>query len=715
MNEINIKVTATTSVAGPVDEAEKKVKGFGNTLKDVGKIAAGVLTAELLQGAAERVKDFVEGSIDAANDLGESVNAVSKIFHENADQVERWAQENANNIGLSQRAFNQAVVPLGAALKNAGLDLDQTTDKTLALTQRAADMASVFNTDVTDALTSIQAALRGESDPIEKYGVGLSAAAVEQRALADSGKKSAAELTKQELTLARLSILFEQTNDTAGDFKDTINGYANSQRVANAQIEDAKAKLGEGLLPVLAKATQIAGDAAEKFGSLPHSLQLVIGAVTVLGTGLLLLTPRIVATKAAMTELGITMTATRSFLAGPWGIAIGIATAALTAFTIGQVKAKARTDEFSKALDFQAGALDENNRAFIANKLEQEGLLQSARELGISTEDLVSAVLGNRDAYDRLGISTINVNRFTDEATAKRKKFNDAVTQMIGDVNAASQSHQREATATKAGTAATKSDTNAREENIAAIKEQSDQIIAQTDPMFKLIGAQKEVTEKQKTLTEAVHKHGKGSKEAREAELDLAQSIIALNAAAAGAAGKFDGHFTPALRAILKTGGLTASQIKDVEKAFNAARTAGEKFEQNYAATASLTIKIHGLTSIHFDSEGNPVGHAFGGAIGAASGGSRGGVTIVNDGAGVRRGELVRLPFGASVIPAGQSQGMLEAMMSQSRLGGPGGRIALDVSVSRQTGLAFLDGLIDGIRFKVLNEGNNDPQTYLKG
>ena len=169
--------------------------------------------------------------------------------------------------------------PLGAMLKNSGLAMDDVADHTIKLTERAADMASVFNVDVSEALTAIQAGLRGEQDPLERFGVSLTAAAVESRALADSGKTNAAQLTAQEKALARLNILYDQTNDTAGDFRNTSDGLANSQRIATAQMEEAKAKIGGAFIPVMAKAAQVSGKVAEAFSSMSGPAQLATAAV----------------------------------------------------------------------------------------------------------------------------------------------------------------------------------------------------------------------------------------------------------------------------------------------------------------------------------------------------------------------------------------------------------------------------------------------------
>lgn len=310
------------------EQAGKKASGFSGSLKRIGEVAAGVLAAQALQAGAQRAYGLIQQSVKAASDLGESVNAVNKVFDSASEKVQKWGRDNANSIGLSTRAFNQMATPLGSMLKNQGLNLDQVTQHTIKLTERAADMASVFNTDVTDALIAIQAGLRGEQDPLERYGVSLSAVAVEARALADSHKTSTSQLTNQEKALARLNIIYDQTADTAGDFRDTADGLANSQRIATATIEDAKAKIGTAFIPVMTAAAQASGKLADVIAGMPPGVLTTIAVVGGLAAALLLLVPRIAATKAGLIEMGLAgekanlslMSLTR--VAGALGLAI---------------------------------------------------------------------------------------------------------------------------------------------------------------------------------------------------------------------------------------------------------------------------------------------------------------------------------------------------------------------------------------------------------
>jgi hypothetical protein len=249
-------------VGGAADGLTGKLKGLG-----VAALAtAGFIAVDLVKNALGKLKDMADTSVEAASNLGESMNAVEKIFGKSADKIKQWGEQNASSFGLSQRAFNALATPLGALLRNSGMALDKVADNTINLTKRAADMASVFNTDVASALDAIQAGLRGESDPLEKYGVSLSAAKIEAQALATTGKKLASQLTDQEKAAARLKLIFDQTATSAGDFQATSDGLANSTRILNARQEELQAKIGQKLLPLYTKLSQLKLTALEEIG-----------------------------------------------------------------------------------------------------------------------------------------------------------------------------------------------------------------------------------------------------------------------------------------------------------------------------------------------------------------------------------------------------------------------------------------------------------------
>jgi hypothetical protein len=110
--------------------------------------------------------------------------------------------------------------------------------------------------------------------------VQLSAARVEQVALAQTGKDTAKALTDQEKAAARVSIIFRDTAKAQGDFARTSEGLANQQRILAARTADLEANLGRLLLPTVNRLTGDLADAADTASTLVDEL-VALGKVQI--------------------------------------------------------------------------------------------------------------------------------------------------------------------------------------------------------------------------------------------------------------------------------------------------------------------------------------------------------------------------------------------------------------------------------------------------
>lgn len=227
------------------DSASRSTDSLGGKFKGM---AAKVATAGAVVGGAALIVNDMVGSF---SDLEESINAVNVQFGEGADTILEFGETASTSVGLANSEFNQLSVVTGATLSAFIKDEQAVADETIRLTQRAADMASVFNTDVSDALGALQAGLRGETEPLRRFGVQLDDASVKARAVEMGLADTTAEVDMQTKRLAALDLIYEQTNKTAGDFANTSDSIANRQRILAAEFEDAKAQLGEALVPAM--------------------------------------------------------------------------------------------------------------------------------------------------------------------------------------------------------------------------------------------------------------------------------------------------------------------------------------------------------------------------------------------------------------------------------------------------------------------------------
>ena len=150
--------------------------------QDVGKKMMGVGTA-MTAGLTLPIVGAGFAAMNAASDLEESMNAVNVVYGESAAIIADYADTVATTAGLSKAEFAQLSAVTGAFLKNVGFDAEEAANQTIQLTERASDMASIFNTDVTTALSAIQSGLKGEFNPLEQFGVKMKAAMIEAKAL----------------------------------------------------------------------------------------------------------------------------------------------------------------------------------------------------------------------------------------------------------------------------------------------------------------------------------------------------------------------------------------------------------------------------------------------------------------------------------------------------------------------------------------------------
>lgn len=239
-----------------VKQAENELSGFskrvssklGGIIKTAGKVTLAIGGIGL--GAAAALKP----AIDAASDLEEEITKSQQIFGDAAAEIEKFASTAATRLGQSKREALGAASTFAIFGKAAGLSGQDLVDFSSDFTVLASDLASFFNSSPEEAITAIGAALRGENEPIRRFGVLLDDATLRAKALQlglISSTKQA--LTPQQKALAAQAAIYEQTTDAQGDFARTSGGLANQQRILKAQLANTVAELGSKLLPIVAK------------------------------------------------------------------------------------------------------------------------------------------------------------------------------------------------------------------------------------------------------------------------------------------------------------------------------------------------------------------------------------------------------------------------------------------------------------------------------
>ena len=246
---INIPII-TTFVNTGIQAADKQLKKFGTSSKSV---ATAVGSLSIAFGTVQQV---LGPAITAASNMQESMSKVNVIFGKGAKDVENFASSAARSMGQSKQAVLDAAGAFGTFGKAAGLVGQDLAVFSNDFTLLASDLASFNNTSPEEAVQAIGAALRGEAEPLRRFGVLLNDATLKQEALTLGIYDGKGALTAQQKILAAQSAIYKQTGDAQGDFLRTSDGLANSQRTLRAEFANVQVQLGQKLLPAMEQFTQ---------------------------------------------------------------------------------------------------------------------------------------------------------------------------------------------------------------------------------------------------------------------------------------------------------------------------------------------------------------------------------------------------------------------------------------------------------------------------
>jgi hypothetical protein len=319
--------------------------------------------------------------------MGETLSKAGVLFGDATDQVVEFAEGAATSLGQSKQAALDASATFATFGKAAGLTGTELATFSTELTALASDIGSFQNAAPGEVVEALGAALRGEAEPMRRFGVLLDDATMRQKALEmgiiDTVKNA---LTPQQKILAAQALIFEQTADAQGDFARTSDSLANQQRILSAEMENVRAELGQALLPVMKQLAGIALDLLGVFNSLPPSVQQVTGVVGIAGGAFL---------SASKTLQGLGMAAGKANKAlGAIGLLVGGAVAIYGLYNSEKQKTQQITSDLADALEAEAEGHKDVVAETLATILTTDRMNELLSATGTNVADVAKAIRG---------------------------------------------------------------------------------------------------------------------------------------------------------------------------------------------------------------------------------------------------------------------------------------------------------------------------------
>lgn len=254
-----------SAVTGVAENISRNFKSIGEGFKNVG---------EKLKSTGEGFMKFggvVTGAIalltKAGADWSAEVNGTDFLY-KNLDKsiqnVIAKESKHAQAIGITEQQYKNNATSISTYYKNMGFASKEIGTMSGKSMQLVADLAAVTDVPFDQAMGDFKSALMGNYEAVDKYGVNLSAATLENSKYVKSLGKSWNQLTDNEKMQAALNEITRQSAPMQGLAAQEASEFGMQVKLLTQEIKETVGEIGEKLLPTLepfvAKIKEIVGN-----------------------------------------------------------------------------------------------------------------------------------------------------------------------------------------------------------------------------------------------------------------------------------------------------------------------------------------------------------------------------------------------------------------------------------------------------------------------
>lgn len=178
----------------------------------------------------------------------EAVSKFNTIFGAESQQVTEWADRMGEAMARSSMELRSMAADAMALISPMSGSRDAAIQMSEGLVQMAQDLSSFHNVDVGEAFTALRSGISGETEPMKRFGIILTDAALAEYALAQGIRKKIEDMTTAEKAQLRYNAMLANMGAAQGDAERTSGSLTNQLRALGGTIKDIQVQIGSGAI-----------------------------------------------------------------------------------------------------------------------------------------------------------------------------------------------------------------------------------------------------------------------------------------------------------------------------------------------------------------------------------------------------------------------------------------------------------------------------------
>lgn len=337
----NLSVKISADIGNFTSACDKMVSGIGDVGKkfeNLNKIGEGFKSiGTKMTAVGVGISASMGGLIAKGSEWAASVESTDFLYKNLDKNVQKTIEANskaAKAIGLTSQQYKAGATELGTYFKNLGVTAEESANLSGSTMDLIADLGAVADVPFNDALGDFKSALMGNYEAVDKYGISLSAAALENSDFVKSLGKSWNQLSENEKMMAALNEITRQGASAQGLAAQEAESFGMKFKLLKEQIGETVGTIGASLLPILeplvAKFSEVADKIRKWVEANPELTSKILTVVGVIGVLAATLGPLLIFIGSCITAFttisGAISAASGAFalLTGPVGIVIAI-------------------------------------------------------------------------------------------------------------------------------------------------------------------------------------------------------------------------------------------------------------------------------------------------------------------------------------------------------------------------------------------------------